>query len=500
MRRRVVAYVRVSTDGQAEHGYSVQAQQQVLADYAAGHELEIVQEFVEAESGFKPGRPEFRRMVEFLNQRKDIAAVLVYKIDRLARNIRDYAELDEMSWVSIISATEGLPENATGKLVGVIQAGISRYFSQQLGERVHLGMETKAKSGLWPSYAPTGYVNIPKGGIAPDPDRAPIVQRVFEMYARTKMSLSDLAEWGANHGLRTRQGGVLGRAALHTLLQNPIYHGTIRWAGKPYEGTHEPLISRALFERVQQRMRDGGHPQPKTRLFFPYRGFVTCGYCGCQMTAATAKKRYVYYRCTLSKGPCSQPYVREERLGERLVSVVEGVHLTAEQVEELLELMHGRKEERASDRLRRSEELAHRRGKIARRREAAYEDKLDGRIAEERWMELERKWSQEEFTLKCEAEVIDEDHEPPVDDVAATLELLNKAPRLYMRQTDEQRARFLNALAWNCIIEGEKIVPNYRTPFSLVAEGARSANWYPREDLNSAEPTSPSAPSPRGPS
>ncbi|GAF84173.1 unnamed protein product, partial [marine sediment metagenome] len=84
----------------------------------------------------------------------------------------------------------------------------------------------------------------------------------------------------------------------------------------------------------------------------------------------------------------------------------------------------------------------------------------------------------------CEAELIDEINEPSVDDVAATLELLNRAPSLYLRQNDEQRARFLNALAWNCIIEGEKIVPNYKSPFSFVAEGARSADWYARQDSN----------------
>jgi len=479
MRRQVVTYIRVSTEEQASHGYSIPAQHQVLADYAAGHDLEIVQEFVESQSAYKPGRPEFRRMIDLLRRHKDVAAVLVYKIDRLARNIRDYAELDEMSWVTIISATEGLPENATGKLLGVIQAGMSRYFSHQLSERVSLGMETKAKSGLWPSCAPTGYVNVPLGGIVPDSERAPIVRRMFETYARTNISLVDLSKWAASQGLRTREGGVLRKAALHTLLRNPIYCGTIRWKGNLYEGKHEPLISRALFERVQERLRNGGHPRPTTRLFFPYRGLLTCGYCGCQMTAATAKKKYVYYRCTLSKGPCPQPYIREDRLGERLVSVVEGIHLTAEQVGELIEMMRGRKEERANDRLRRSDELTRRREKIARRREAAYEDKLDGRITEERWMEMERKWSQEEFALKCEAELIDEIHEPSVDDVAATLELLNRAPSLYLRQNDEQRARFLNAVAWNCIIEGEKIVPNYKSPFSLVAEGARSANWYP---------------------
>jgi site-specific DNA recombinase len=483
MKRQVVAYIRVSTDEQASRGYSIPAQRQVLIDYAAGHDLGIVEEFVESESAYKPGRPEFRRMIEFLSKRKEVAAVLVYKIDRLTRNIRDYAELDGMSWVTIISATEGLPENATGKLVGVIHAGISSYFSQQLGERVSLAMVTKATRGLWPSYAPTGYLNCPEGGIVPDPDRGPLVRRAFEKYARTSISLAGLAEWVASQGLRTRQGGVLRRAALHTLLQNPIYCGTIRWAGRLYEGTHEPLISRVLFERVQRRMKSV-HPRLKTRLYFPYRGFVTCGYCGCQLTAATVKGKYVYYRCTLSKGPCAQPYIREDRLGERLVSVVNGVHLTSEQVEGLLELLRGTTEERVHEQVRRSDELARRRERIAQRREAAYEDKLDGRISEERWTELEKKWSQEEFALKCEAELIHEDSGLPLDDVAATLELLQRAPSLYMRQDDEERARLLNALAWNCIIDDEKIVPNYKIPFSLVAEGAHSANWYARQDSN----------------
>ena len=485
MRRRVVAYIRVSTTEQATYGHSIPAQRQVLGDYAKSHDLEIVQEFVESESAFKPGRPEFRRMVQLLKRQKDVAAVLVYKIDRLARNMSDYAELDEMPWVTIISATEGLPENATGKLVGVIQAGISRYFSQQLGERVHLGMETKAKSGLWPSYAPTGYLNIPKAGIAPDPDRAPIVRRVFETYARTRMSLSELSEWAATQGLRTRQGGMLRKGALHKLLSNPVYCGAIRWAGKVYDGKHESIVPTALFERVQERLHSGGHPHIQTSRSFPYRGLLICAYCGCQITAGMAQRKYAYYRCTQSRGPCPQPYVREDRLGERLVSVVEGIHLTTEQVTDLLKLMRGRQLDREDNRLQRSDELARRREKIAGRREAAYEDKLDGRIGEDLWQEMERKWSQEDFRLKCEAEMMEEDiHERSADDVASTLELLNRAPSLYLSQNDEQRARFLNALAWNCTIEGEKIVPNYKSPFNLVAEGARSANWYAREDSN----------------
>ena len=484
MSRQVVTYIRVSTEEQASHGYSIEGQRQFLLDYALGHDLEIVKCFVESHSAYIHGRPIFHDMVQFLKRNKGITAVLVYKTDRLVRNILDLAELTETLHVEIISGTEGLPSGKTGVFMVTLNTSVARLESEKTRERVSMGMETKAKSGLWPSYAPTGYVNVPSGGIELDPERAPLVRRMFGIYARTNISLVDLSKWAENQGLRTRQGGVLRRAALHTLLQNPLYCGTIRWAGKLYEGKHEPLISRVLFEHVQERMRNGGHPRPTTKLFFPYRGLLTCGYCGCQMTAATAKKKYVYYRCTLSKGPCSQPYVREDRLGERLVSVVEGIHLTTGQVAELLEMMQGRKEERASDRRQRSDELARRQEKIARRREAAYEDKLDGRITEEHWMKMERKWSQEEFALKCEADLIDEIQEPAADDVEATLELLNRAPSLYLRQNEEQRARFLNAVAWNCVIQGEKIVANYKSPFGLVAEGARSANWYARQDSN----------------
>jgi len=147
MKRKVVAYIRVSTDEQA-HGYSIPSQQQVLQDYAAGHELAVVEEFVESESAYKPGRPEFERMLTYLRRHRDVSGVLCYKIDRIARNLHDYSELSEMDGITIISATEALPDNSTGRLIGTVQAAFSRYFSDQLGERIQLAMETKARSGV----------------------------------------------------------------------------------------------------------------------------------------------------------------------------------------------------------------------------------------------------------------------------------------------------------------------------------------------------------------
>lgn len=327
MKRKVVSYIRVSTDEQATKGYSIPAQRQVLDDYAMGHELNIVEEFVESESAYKPGRPQFSRMLKLLKKQREITGVLCYKIDRIARNLRDYSELSEMAGVSIISATEALPENASGKLVGTVLAASSRYYSDQLSERVKLGMETKARKGMWPSYAPIGYLNDPEGaGIIPDPARGDLVREVFEEYVHRSISLSELTLWATKRGLKTRMGGDLKKSAVHGLLTNPVYCGTIRWRGVLHDGLHEPLISKALFDRVQERL--AGKSYPRQKRSFPFRGLLECGYCGCSITASLKKGKYIYYHCTGGKGKCHQPYVRQTHLSEMFLPIVEGVHLS----------------------------------------------------------------------------------------------------------------------------------------------------------------------------
>jgi site-specific DNA recombinase len=103
----------------------------------------------------------------------------------------------------------------------------------------------------------------------------------------------------------------------------------------------------------------------QTKPQFPYRGLLVCGRCGCHLTAAIAKRKYVYYRCTGARGGCTPTCVRQDRLGEQLASVVGGVRLTAEQVAALLQAMHDRRQERETERKRRLQRLGERLEKIA---------------------------------------------------------------------------------------------------------------------------------------
>ena len=483
MTQQVVTYIRVSTLEQAKHGYSIEAQRQVLDDYARGNDLDIVKEFVESESAYKPGRPQFKEMLAYLKRRKGLGGVLCYKIDRIARNLQDYAALTEMMGVTIISATEKLPANATGELMGGVQAVFARYYSAQLSERVALGLATKARKGYWPTYAPTGYLNDRTvSGIVPDPTSAPLIKELFENYARTGMSVKDVTEWARKRGLRSRYGAPLVKSAIHSILSNPIYYGALPWKGQLFVGKHTPIISKQVFKRVQQRLHSGA--SPRALRTFPYRGLLTCGYCGCSITAEIKKAKYVYYRCTFSKGHCDQPYHPQEKLSKDLLSVIEQIHVSPA----IVAMLDSKLQESSIDRIRqRKARLLQLKGEeqcINELRDDAYVEKLEGAITEDRWLSVDMRLASRRELVQEQIDLLSSIKETSQDNVRTTLELLERAPELYLRQDHTERARLLQTVTSNCILTADTLVPVYKKPFAAVAEGNRSGDWLGEKDSN----------------
>jgi len=474
--KRVVAYIRVSTEEQAREGTSIESQREVLRSYADRRGLEIVREFVGQESAYHPGRPVFGAMLSSLKGRTDIHGVLFYKIDRIARNLLDYANLEAMENVSIFSATEDLPDNATGKLVATILAGTARLYSEQLSERAKLAQRAKLERGELPTLAPFGYCNDRlRHCVVPDSGRAHLVVELFERYADSELPLSQMVLWARDRGIRTRRGGFFRKSTLHKLLTNPFYYGVIDWRGVLYRGSHQPIISKALFGRVKEKL--AASSRPASRRSFPYRGLLQCGYCGCKITAGRHKS-YTYYHCTNGRGKCEQPWVRQERLSERLLSIVSALYLTQEEVATLLDLLRRDRSRRRDDCAKRLACLDDEERTISRRRDAAYIDKLDGKITEERWVEVEQMLSRQADCIESQRQRLADRGGPDLDDARACLELLHQAPELYLRQDDEGRARLLRKLVLNCNIWGQTLEPIYRRPFDLVPVGKQTGNWY----------------------
>ena len=484
--RKVFCYIRVSTEEQADHGYSLESQDAVNKDYAHGHQLIIAETFVDTESAFALGRrPEFKKMCAELKRSQAVRTVLCYKLDRIARNMTDFALLTEELGASIISVTEGEVSDSQNQLLGGLHALFARHYSHQLSERVSLGMRTKAEKGLWPSYAPLGYLNR-DGGIVPDPDYAHHVRQMFEMYADTDAAITDLVEWARKRGVRSRRSAVLTRHAVWKMLRNPIYHGPFVWKGRTYKGKHEALISKALFSRVQEKL--SRRTKPRTKHRFPYKGLLVCGYCGCSLTAErhTGKRgqEYVYYRCSGSKGKCEQPRYTEAMISERLADVIDCIHISPEIVETLCEIEKSSAQEREIRRRARVMQLRGEEQELSEQRDVAYRDKLKGLLTEDRWLTADTELSDQLALVQERIGELAAVREPKWDDLERTFETLEQGPELYRRSGHEFRALQVKRVALNCVVTAEKIDPNYRKPFRAVAEGLQRSDWWSQGDLN----------------
>ena len=484
-KRKVVSYIRVSTDEQAE-GQSLEVQAAVTEDYAKGHNLEIVARFEASESAFKPGRPVFGEMLKYLRNHKSVASVLCYRQDRLARNAVDYATLVDELGIAIVSATENLSLNASGRFMMDINAAQARYFSAQLSERVTGAMLNKAKKGEYPTGAPTGYVNNKlERTIEIDPIQGAIVRELFETYANTDMSLMHLVKWAKTRGLRTRKGNAMGCGAIHNLLTNPVYYGAIRWRDVVYEGKHTPLVSRALFDRVQDKLHGRGRTKHDRR--FPFRGLLVCGHCGCRITATLAKGKYIYYHCTNGKGKCAQGYISQKDMAQLCESVVTQLHMPQDVARMLLEEVRKGEAQRRKTLEKRIASLSRERTELTSTRDRAYVDKLNSVIDEERWQTLDSSWEERlRLVAQKEEEMTEALNREGVRDLESTLELLQRATGLFSAQDPFEKAEGLKIVVSNLVLTDRKLVPNYNPPFGLVALGTKTGNWYPQQDSNSS--------------
>jgi site-specific DNA recombinase len=301
---KAVIYLRVSTKEQAEEGYSIPAQAEACRRFVADKGWETADEYIDrGESARTADRPQLQAMLARLAEDPSVDCLVVHKLDRLARNLEDHAAVRaalRQAGVQLHSVTESLEDSASGKLVEGILASIAEFYSANLGQEIRKGMDQKAAQGGWPVRAPFGYRNVRRDGpgrrgesvLEPD-QQAPLVVWAFERYSTGELSLETLTEALADKGLRNRLGNTPGKSAIHRMLRNPVYAGIVRWKGVEREGTHPPLVSRDLFDRVQSVLdahSSGGERSWKHDHYL--KGTLVCAQCGSRLYYVVAKGRF----------------------------------------------------------------------------------------------------------------------------------------------------------------------------------------------------------------
>src|SRR5439155_7335980 len=208
--KQLFGYTRVSTAKQGEHGVSLQEQHDAIVGCAQRNALEITGWFEERETAAKRGRPVFNQMLRLLRQGK-ADGVVIHKIDRSARNLKDWADLGELidQGIEVHFANESLDLHSRGgRLSADIQAVVAADYIRNLREETRKGFYGRIKQGLYPLPAPLGYLDMGKAKRKePDPAKAPLVRKAFELYATARYNLHGLVEEMYRLGLRNRNGG-----------------------------------------------------------------------------------------------------------------------------------------------------------------------------------------------------------------------------------------------------------------------------------------------------
>jgi len=487
-----VMYARVSSREQEREGFSIPAQLHLLRTYAHDNCFDVLREFEDVESASVAGRTGFGQMLKFLQEnRQRCRVILVEKTDRLYRNLKDYVKIDEAA-VTVHFVKENTvlaPDSKSSEqLVHGIKVLMARNYSQNLGEETHKGMLQKARGGLYPSFAPVGYQNVqgPNGKriIVPDGD-ASAVADLFAAFATGDHSLAALA-------VKLRKGGValrgrpIYKSELHQILRKRIYIGDFDWDGATYSGSHEAIVTREVWDRVQgilnNRLKSKQH---RVRRDFTFTGFVRCGHCGCALVGELKKGRYIYYHCSGYKGRCPEPYTREETMREQFANALRELVIPREVLAWLDEGVAGSDLTEEAARENTIKKLEEQRRNVDSKLERLYEDRLDGRIATDFHDRKARDLRAQAADLLRKIGEIRASAPAPVREAINLMDLTSRAADLFVVQPIGEQQRFLRLVLKSGSWRGGRLQTEFEEPFEALRHSNRLSARKERKDAMS---------------
>lgn len=300
-RTTVALYVRVSTEEQAQGGFSIAGQTEKLQLACQLHDWRALTPYVDdGYSGKDLDRPAMKQMIA--DAKKGLfSLIVVYKLDRLSRKLSDLVtfgeELEKMK-IGIRSVTEAMDTSTSaGKLLFNLLGSFAQFEREMISERTKMGLGRRKKEGKWNGLPPFGYRTKKDGTLEIDPKDVPFARRVFELFLKENLGSKNIARQLRREDRCTRRKGAWARNSVWNMLVAPAYAGFYRVEGELIKAPHEGIITKAEFDQIQNIL--AGRDRAKNYNTSPnvLVGLIRCGLCGSTMTTGNGKGHY-YYHCT----------------------------------------------------------------------------------------------------------------------------------------------------------------------------------------------------------
>ena len=323
-KKRAVIYARFSSHNQTEQ--SIEGQLRECYAYAKRNRLIILNEYIDrALSGTTDNRPQFKQMIED-SKKGDFDFVLVYQLDRFARNRYDSATYKaklKKNGVRVLSAKENISDDASGVLMESVLEGMAEYYSAELSQKVKRGIkESLIKGNYIGGYILYGFDVVNKKYVINEVE-SEIVRKIFRDYANGKKAIEIVNELN-NKGLKTKYGNKFTLNIIAKMIRNEKYIGICKMDDEIYTNIFPPIIEESVFKRCNLIMDNHKHRQRKDSLnedVYILSGKLFCGYCGYPMVAETGTSKtgavHRYYKCSGKKKKitkCDKHNVRKDTI------------------------------------------------------------------------------------------------------------------------------------------------------------------------------------------
>ena len=338
--------------------------------------------------------------------------------------------------------------------------------------------------------APLGYLNNKETKqIYLDEKKAPLIKKTFEAYASGNYTLKNLRKIINGLGLRGRRDGLLSVSNFQYLLQNPFYYGIIRYNGEFYNGKHEPIITKKLFDECQEAMKRKSKPQKVEKMkFFLYRGFFHCAECGFTITADRKIKKsgrqYVYYYCT-KKNPnhiCSQNvFTREEKISSQIKKEIQKVSLSDDCADWMLAELEKEQKEKAQSSCFFAQKIQDEIKTIDEKLEKLMTAYLESVLNIREYQEAKNKLVNQKQVLKDKINAFEQKNVNRFELAAKFIKTSKQAKIIALQENPEGIRDFLKKIGSNFQIQNQNISFLPRGAWQILSKSAPCARSAPAE-------------------
>ena len=500
---KAVIFARVSTQEQEADGHSIDAQIAKLKEYCNRNDLEVIKEYEVVESSTRGERPEFYKMIDFVNAQKGQIALVCDKVDRLQRSFTELPVLDKLrkenKLILHFLDIGKLDSDSNSQQISFYQMSVvmANAYTNAISDNVKRSIVHKLNNGEYIGKAPLGYLNIrdenDKSNIIIDESRAYLIQKMFEVYSTGTISLGDLEKFAVQHNLtnnfyKGREGKPITKNVISNILRNPFYYGEIyvKKYNKYYPHKYQPLISRALFDKCQEATIERSAINNRIQAIqtsgkdFIFRSLIKCAITGRTVSSDRKenKKNKNTYLITWNPQDIKKKiYVPENEVLKQVSDIFKSIAVPKDMLDEItsyLQQSHEAEKQYHSNRINalRKEE-ANLETKINRLLDLYLERSINEVVYNSKNKDLESQLAK----VRADKEIYQGADSNFKTTIITAFQLANKASELFESSKTSEKRELINFVFSNLSLRGTKLEYTLRQPFNMMVNLTDRSEW-----------------------